>query len=218
MSAEEADVDGPDVRTGRGPLSEAELDDWYAVPPDRAAGPWVRGGFITTLDGRATGPDGRSGSLNEGSDGDRAAFATLRRWAQAVVVGAGTAREEGYGPLEGTSLVVVTRSGDVPSELADHPDVHVVSGDGADVPPGQVLEVCGRHGWDRVVLEGGPALFGAWVGAGAVDELCVTVRPVLAGGDGQLLLPGRTALPGLTGRLTHLLRWEGDLLLRTRLR
>ncbi|WP_161937867.1 dihydrofolate reductase family protein [Serinicoccus chungangensis] len=207
-----------DVSTGQGPLGEAELDDWYAVPSDRAAGRWVRGGFITTLDGRATGPDGRSGSLNEGSDGDAAAFATLRRWAQAVVVGAGTAREEGYGPLEGKALVVVTRSGEVPVELADHPGVHVVSGGGEDVTPEQVLDVCAGHGWDRVVVEGGPALFGAWVRAGAVDELCVTVRPVLAGGDGQLLLPGSATLSGPTGRLTHLLEWEGDLLLRTRLR
>ena len=209
---------GPEVRTGRGPLTEAELDDWYAVPPGRSDGPWVRGGFVTTLDGRAAGPDGRSGSLNEGSDGDGAAFSTLRRWAQAVVVGAGTARAEGYGPLEGSTLVVVTRRGDVPDRLAEHTDVLVVSGEGEDVTPQRVLETCAGHGWDRVVVEGGPALFGAWVAAGVVDELCVTVRPVLAGGDGPLLLPGGTTLPGLTGRLTHLLEWEGDLLVRTLLR
>ena len=209
---------GPDLRTGRGPLTDAELDDWYAVPPASADGPWVRGGFVTTLDGRATGPDGRSGSLNQGSHGDSAAFAALRRWAQVVVVGAGTARAEDYGPLDGSALVVVTRSGEVPDRLVADPDVLVVSGEGEEVAPQRVLEVCAGQGWDRVVVEGGPALFGAWVGAGVVDELCVTVRPVLAGGDGPLLLPGGTSLPGLTGRLTHLLEWEGDLLLRSCLR
>lgn len=211
-------MSGAQVRSGRGPLSEEQLDEWYAVPPVREGDVWVRGGFITTLDGRATGPDGSSGSLNEGSEGDHAAFGTLRRWAQVVVVGAGTARTEGYGPLEGPTLLVVARGGDVPESLSDHPEVLVLSGEGQHVTPDRVREVCLEHGWSRVVLEGGPELFGAWVADGAVDELCVTVRPVLAGGDGPLLTPPSTSLEAPAGELTHLLEWDGDLLLRTRLR
>ncbi|ANS77908.1 5-amino-6-(5-phosphoribosylamino)uracil reductase [Serinicoccus hydrothermalis] len=206
------------LELARGPLTEGELDDWYAVPDDADPGArWVRGSFIATLDGRVTGPDGLSGGLNEGSAGDHAAFGTQRRWAQAVVVGAGTARSEGYGPLEGCLLVVVTRSGKVPESLRDHPDVLVVGGDGDEVTPARVLEAVGERGLHRVVVDGGPALFGAWVAAGAVDELCLTVRPVIAGGEGPSLLPADVRLPELLGRATHLLEWEGDLLLRLRL-
>lgn len=204
------------TRVGQGPLSADELDAWYAAPPGSRR--WVRGSFITTLDGRATGPGGLSGGLNRGSRGDAAVFGALRRWADAVVVGAGTIRVEGYGPLEEAALVVVTRSGDVPEELAGHPDVLVVGGDCSDVTPEQVLQECADRRWCRVVVEGGPELFGPWVRHGAVDELCVTVRPVLAGGEGPLLVPAGVELEGLVGRATHLLEWDGDLLVRTRLR
>lgn len=215
------------TRTGTGPLSPAELEDWYAVPPDRADGTWVRGSFITTLDGRATGPDGLSGSLNAGSEGDHAVFEHLRRWADVVVVGAGTVRDEDYEPLPHTPLAVVTRSGELPHTLAagrpDHGEVVVIGGHGEDVSPAQILAALHQRGWRRIVVEGGPEHFAGWLEAGLVDELCVTLRPVLAGGDDTLLVPGGTtvAVPEgrrLAGEATHVLVWAGDVLLRTRLR
>lgn len=210
------------TRTGTGPLSPTELEDWYAVPPDRADGTWVRGSFITTLDGRATGPDGVSGSLNEGSEGDHAVFDHLRRWADVVVVGAGTVRQEGYEPLPGTPMAVVTRSGELPHALAEPTpgagEVLVIGAHGREVTPAQVLAAVHQRGWHRVVVEGGPELFSGWLEAGLVDELCVTLRPVLAGGADTLLVPRGTTLPGLLGEASHVLTWGGDVLLRTRLR
>ena len=50
--------------------------------------------FVTSLDGSVQGPDGRSGSINTASD--HHVFALHRALADAVVVGAGTARTEGY--------------------------------------------------------------------------------------------------------------------------
>ncbi|MFK5634204.1 dihydrofolate reductase family protein [Ornithinimicrobium sp. LYQ103] len=213
-------------RTGTGPLTAAELEDWYAVPLGRADGTWVRAGLVTSLDGRAAGPDGLSGSLNRGSAGDHAVFDHLRRWADVVVVGAGTVRDEGYGPLPAVPLVVVSRSGDVPARLRraaesgtrDGPAVVVLDGHGEDVDPGRVLTEVASRGWRRVLLEGGPQLLGTWLEADAVDELCATVRPVLVGGDGPLLVPRSTSLRGPVGSTTHLLAWEGDVLVRTRLR
>lgn len=207
------------VQVASGPLDPDVLADWYAAPRPT----WVRAGFVTTLDGRVTGADGRSGSLNAGSPGDHAVFGALREWADVVVVGAGTARAEGYAPLSTSPLVVVTRAGGVPASLLEAQDVLVVDGGGQDVEPEQVLALLRDHGWGRVVLEGGPELFASWVRQGVVDELCVTVRPVLARGSGPLLQPlrsneGRAAGPDLLGRATHLLEWEGDLLVRTRLR
>jgi riboflavin biosynthesis pyrimidine reductase len=214
--------EGMSTRTAAGPLDAAQLADWYAVPPGSEEGTWVRGSFITTLDGRATGPEGRSGSLNRGSDGDHAVFSHLRDWADVVVVGAGTIRAEGYGPLPRANLAVVTSSGDVPDKVRDRGpgdgEVLVLGGDGSPVRPAQVLEELGARGWRRIVIEGGPRLFYPWVEARLADELCVTVRPVLAGGDGPLLVPREAGFGGLVGTASHVLTWGEDVLVRTRLR
>jgi riboflavin biosynthesis pyrimidine reductase len=224
-----------------GPLTPEQVQGWYAGPEGE---PWVRGMFIGSLDGRATGPRGRSGELNHGSAGDHAVFDGLRTWADAVVVGAGTIRTEGYGPLALTpeqvalrrradpggdraahpTLVVVTRTGDLPEELREvrggpaHGEVIVLGGDGQDVDPARVLAACHERGLTRVVHEGGPGLFWPWVAAGLVDELCLTVRPVLVGGEAPLLTPTGVRLPGPTGTATHTLSWDGDLLVRLALR
>lgn len=216
------------LRTHHGPLTDEELTRWYAPPDD---GTWVRASFITTLDGRATGPGGLSGGLNEGSEADHRVFEHLREWADVVVVGAGTVRAEGYGPLSGTALVVLTRSEEVPETLrggtgeedgaeedGGHGEVVVLSGHGAHVAPADVLELAAARGWRRIVVEGGPRLLAGWLQAQALDELCLTVRPVLQGGEGPLLVPAETSLAGLPGQATHLLTWGGDLVLRVRLR
>ena len=81
--------------------------------------------MIASLDGGATGADGRSGSLN--GPADHRVFDLLRGLADVVLVGAGTVRAEGYGELPvrpdlaagraargqrpGLRLAVVSRSG-----------------------------------------------------------------------------------------------------------
>ena len=62
----------------------------YAVPGD----PWLRCNMVTTLDGAANGPDSRSGSIN--TEADHVVFELLRALSDAVIVGAGTIRDEGY--------------------------------------------------------------------------------------------------------------------------
>ena len=82
----------------------------YAAPRS----PWLRVNMVSTLDGAATGSDGRSGGIND--DADHRVFDTLRRLADCIVVGAGTARAEGYRPAR-APLVLVSRSGEVPELL-----------------------------------------------------------------------------------------------------
>jgi riboflavin-specific deaminase-like protein len=62
----------------------------YVYPTDR---PWVRANMVASLDGSAV-RDGRSGGLS--SEADKQVFAVLRALADIVLVGAGTARAEGY--------------------------------------------------------------------------------------------------------------------------
>jgi len=102
----------------------------YAYPELSAEQGWVRANFISTLDGAAAGDDGRSGSINTGADRD--VFALLRVLADVVLIGAGTARIEGYrratvrapwldlreGRPAHPTMAVVSRSGDIPPRLS----------------------------------------------------------------------------------------------------
>jgi len=75
-------------------LDDDQLLDAYPWPDAKT---WVRTMMITTLDGAAAGPDGLSGSLS--STADQQVFNTVRRLADAVLVGAGTMRAEQYTPM-----------------------------------------------------------------------------------------------------------------------
>ncbi|WP_246081662.1 dihydrofolate reductase family protein [Nocardioides litoris] len=76
---------------------EVDDDGVLAAYPWPDEGPWVRAMMVTTLDGAPAGPDGLSGSIS--GDADRAVFRAVRRHADAVLVGAGTIRAEGYGAM-----------------------------------------------------------------------------------------------------------------------
>jgi 5-amino-6-(5-phosphoribosylamino)uracil reductase len=184
-------------------VTDTDLFDLY----DRDD-PHLRAGFVTSVDG-AIAVDGRSSGL--GSPADKAVFRALRTVADAVVVGAGTAREEDYGPVRyaetaaawrashGRSaqppVVLVTRSGRVHERLLDGP-VIVAAPEGVEVAHDDVIRtvepralVAALHarGLTRLLCEGGPSLLTDLLAAGAVDELCLTTAP-LAVGDGPHLL------------------------------
>ena len=84
-------------------LDDAGLVEAYRPPPGR----FLRVNFIESVDGAVT-VDGRSGGL--GSPGDRRIFGLLRALADVVLVGAGTAAAEGYGPVTATSTVGARRA------------------------------------------------------------------------------------------------------------
>lgn len=69
---------------------DVDLREAYRYPTDR---PWVRANMVSSLDGSAV-QDGRSGGLS--GEADKAVFGVLRGLADVVLVGAGTARAEGY--------------------------------------------------------------------------------------------------------------------------
>ncbi|MGP7961042.1 dihydrofolate reductase family protein [Sanguibacter sp. A247] len=110
--------------------------------PGAVADVWVRANMISTIDGAAWGHDHLSGSIN--GPADLRVFEVLRALADVVLVGAGTVRAEGYGPVEVAErvrglrrtagrddtlwLAIVTRSGEVPAALASDPSVVVATG------------------------------------------------------------------------------------------
>lgn len=104
--------------------------DLYAYPDPIGKRGWVRANMVSSLDGAASGGDGRSGSIS--APVDTTVFGVLRALADVVLVGAGTVRAEGYGPVKprqsfadrrvragqaaAAALAVVTRSGFVPGD------------------------------------------------------------------------------------------------------
>jgi riboflavin biosynthesis pyrimidine reductase len=168
--------------------------------------------MIASLDG-AIAVDGMSGPL--GNPNDLEVLLTLRDLADVVLVGAGTARGEGYGPPRkpGLRIGVVTNSGsvDLDTPLFTSGSGFLIAPEAANVDQSRVDVL--RAGDDRVDLEralatitsivpgarfaqveGGPTLNGALVGADLVDELDLTLSPRIAGSDGARVTRGAPAV------------------------
>jgi riboflavin biosynthesis pyrimidine reductase len=207
--------------------TDAEIEQLYAYPAtDR---PWVRTNFVATIDGAAHAEDGRSGSL--GGDIDTRVFQVMRSLCDVVLVGAGTARTEGYGPAD-RPIAVVSRRLDIPERLLVPGQVVITSADApADrvrrlratvdviaVGQGQidwvaVLVEFARRGWHHVLCEGGPSLHGELVGLDLVDEVCLTVAPVMAAGGAPRIAHTDRA-ESRPMRLGHSIDVDGVLLTR----
>jgi riboflavin biosynthesis pyrimidine reductase len=111
--------------------------------------------------------------------------------------------------------IVITGAGspiDRREALAAVADV-IVTGDAhVDLPA--ALAVLGRRGAATVLCEGGPTLNDQLLGAGLIDELCLTMAPWLVGGDSRRVVSG-PALPGASAlRLARVIEDDGVLLLR----
>ncbi|MFD6951745.1 hypothetical protein A6A08_16635 [Nocardiopsis sp. TSRI0078] len=232
-------------------LDASALERLYAYP-DR---PWLRANMVATLDGAAAGNDGRTGSIN--TPADQVVYTLLRDLADVVLVGAGTARVEGYrhtrprtrgllaralaeGRAAHPELAVVSGTGQVPPLLTERPgdgggvllvtceaagaealdrargtlgeDRVLVCGERSVDLPAAVAALAGR-GMPRILCEGGPRLLADVAAAGLLDELCLTVVPLLAGGLEQRIAVGtaadRALVPGVVveSEGTLLQRW-----------
>jgi riboflavin biosynthesis pyrimidine reductase len=124
-------------------LDDAQLAELYRFPPGRR---WVRTNFIATVDGAAEGPDHRSGSMSGAAD--RRILALLRALSDVILVGAGTARMEGYAPADirpafarfrseagqppTPPIAVITDSLTFPEKLLDDPRTVVITSSRSD--------------------------------------------------------------------------------------
>lgn len=74
----------------------------------------------------------------------------------------------------------------------------------------------GEHGAAVVLTEGGPSLLGQFVAAGLVDELCLTVAPLLVAGPERRVAHTPEPPPPTDLVLDRVLEADGELLLRYR--
>jgi riboflavin biosynthesis pyrimidine reductase len=226
-----------------------DLASAYAFPEGDVL--WMRAVFVSSVDGAAT-LDGRSGGL--GNRTDRRIFALCRALADVVLVGAGTVRAEGYGPVrvatewrslrEGRpptppiavvsrqldldlswplfiaapeharTIVVTTASAPSDRLRAASTVADVIVARGTLVDPATAVAALAERGYRRLSCEGGPQLLAHFVAAGHLNELCLTLSPVVVCGDAVRITNG----PGLTVpasmRLAHVLTDESYLFLR----
>ena len=230
------------------PLDDDALRDLYA--PDRSR-PGLRVNFVTSLDG-AVEVDGYSRGLS--SRADQQVLGLLRQHCDALIVGAGTLRHEGYGAIrldparrswrreqglaEVPTLVVVTAALDLdPAQgaFADAPvrpvvlthaaapaerraaleavaDVLVCGPEEVDLAAG--IAALHERGLRQLLCEGGAHLFGSLLAANVVDELLLSVSPLLAGPGADRIVAGSPHDEPLGMRPIHIVEADGMLLTR----
>ena len=213
------------MRTLIGPDTD-DLEELYRPP----SLPWLRVNMVSTLDGAANGESGKSGSIN--NEADKRVFHALRAQADAIVVGAGTARTERY-HVAAVPLVIVSHRGLVPEQLQDAPvgtvllvtcadslgldecrealgtDQVIVAGE-SQVDLAAMKAALVERGFRDLLCEGGPHLLRDLLAAGVADELCLTWVPRVIGGVHPRILEGAPVDVSL--RLAVLLEENGTLI------
>lgn len=211
-----------ELLSGTTDLSDAELIDLYATD-DRRGRPFVRFNMAASVDGSATGSDGRSGSIN--TEADHVIFDLLRGWADVIVAGSGTVAAERYdAPVTGRrwqsmrsgrpadpALAILTSKGRVPDtvDTSGGGEVFAVESD-PETSFGTVVERLAQRGYRRILCEGGPTIAGHALSGGAVDELCLTWSPKVVVGNGPRIAHGAVTDRPLD--LLSLLEQDGTLI------
>jgi riboflavin biosynthesis pyrimidine reductase len=236
-----------------GPVSNDGLVGHYrhepATEPGRVR---LRTNFISTLDGSIVGADGRSGSINTPSD--HHVFALHRALADAIMVGAGTVRAEGYRAVDLASwqrdirayeglaptptLVIISGSGEIDPAVATAADgsrapVMIIATDSATGPlpalraagvevlqlPGEQVDLraatalLAERGLTRALCEGGPRLHRDLLAADLVDEVSLSLSPLIVGGIGLRSTSGQPLPSPRRFALHHALHADDDTVL-----
>ncbi|KJY25426.1 bifunctional diaminohydroxyphosphoribosylaminopyrimidine deaminase/5-amino-6-(5-phosphoribosylamino)uracil reductase RibD [Streptomyces katrae] len=207
---------------------EAEQGNAAWLTSVRLGRPHVTWKYAATLDGRSAAEDGSSRWITSAES--RADVHRLRAEADAVLVGGGTLRTDDphlavrgiEGATQPLRVALDTRAGLFPTAriLDDAGPTLIVTGEDADtrhlpgvdvlrlplrdgrLPVALLLTELYARGVRSVLLEGGPALAGAFLEAGAVDRVIGYIAPALLGAG-----PAALAGAGITN-IAHAVRLE----------
>jgi riboflavin biosynthesis pyrimidine reductase len=118
-------------------------------------------------------------------------------------------------PPDARTIVLTTASAPAAARaaLAEVADVIVAGETGVDWPA--AVRALADRGHRRLHCEGGPTILGLLAAAGVLDELCLTLSPLLVAGDAHRILAGPPLPAPLPCRLGHVLTdADGYLFLR----
>jgi riboflavin biosynthesis pyrimidine reductase len=113
------------------------------------------------------------------------------------------------------STILITTESAPTSQLSlaeERADVIVAGADSIDFRTA-IAELTAR-GHSRLLCEGGPTLLSEIAAAGLLDELCLTLSPVLLAGDPARILDGKPLPEAEQFGLRHVLREDDHLFLR----
>jgi 5-amino-6-(5-phosphoribosylamino)uracil reductase len=225
-------------------LDDTALAAHYAWPETPRAAPVVRVNFVASLDGAVT-VDGRSGGLGSPAD-NKVFHLLRELAEVVLVGAGTVRSEKYNGVQRNTRgrdtpppVAVVTGRADLDPASALFTDTTVppliltvesapadrraaladAGGEVVVLPrltPDVLLAELARRGLDRVLCEGGPSLLGTLQAADAVDELCLTVAPLLAGGEVGRIAHGPAGVAPRRMALVGALQADDALLLRYR--
>lgn len=215
------------------PADDPDLAQAYAYPADH----WLRVNMVASADGAAW-VKGLSGGLSGGGDrrifGVLRGLADVILAGAATVRAEGyRPAKPRDGGAEPPPIAVVTRRMDLDlsgplftearsrtivitcaaaprdrvTEAARLADVIIAGDDRVDFET--AVQALRERGLSRILVEGGPRINAQLAAAGLIDELCLTVSPMLVGGVAARVLDGESAQVPL--RLTQVLEEEGVL-------
>lgn len=91
-------------------------------------------------------------------------------------------------------IVLTSAASPAARRRALEPVAEVVDAGTTQVEPALMVKALASRGFEQIHSEGGPTLFGSFQAAGLVDELCLTLSPLLAGGAAKRIsgqVPGQ---------------------------
>lgn len=95
------------------------------------------------------------------------------------------------GPLVPTLVVTGAQAPAERVAAAREAGAEVVrAGEGRRVDPARVVAALAERGLTRLLTEGGPKLLGQFAAAGVLDELCLSLAPMVAAGDAARIVNG----------------------------
>jgi riboflavin biosynthesis pyrimidine reductase len=110
-------------------------------------------------------------------------------------------------------IVVTCEASPVDARARLEPIAEIVVAGTDRVEPALALQALAGAGHDVVLCEGGPSLLGDLLADDAVDELCLTLAPVVGGDPLPVaVMPSTSSTSGF--RLAHVLEADGNLFLR----
>ena len=145
----------------------------------------LRAGADAVLVGGATFRNWPHPSLPDDADRERLA---VRPWNVIVSRSLDVPLTPVFLAEKGVRPLFLTRAGSVPSGFAA--EVETWDGPGSDLPVAWILEILQRRGVQRLLIEAGGDLLFQFLAADAIDEMFVTLCPLVIGGDTPSLADG----------------------------